>query len=98
MPQISNDGKTYKLTLRPNMKYSDGTPIKAADFTYAIQRRLAIGAMANSGLKPDACAQERSGQRKIRTQRLRVARWRNGSATFAPAPHGRIDEACPSHG
>lgn len=26
MPQISPDGKTYKLTLRPNMKYSDGTP------------------------------------------------------------------------
>jgi peptide/nickel transport system substrate-binding protein len=38
MPQISDDGKTYKLTLRPNMKYSDGTPIKASDFTYAIQR------------------------------------------------------------
>jgi peptide/nickel transport system substrate-binding protein len=38
MPQISDDGKTYKLTLRPNMKYSDGTAIKASDFTYAIQR------------------------------------------------------------
>jgi peptide/nickel transport system substrate-binding protein len=38
MPELSADGKTYKLTLRPNMKYSDGTPIKASDFTYAIQR------------------------------------------------------------
>ncbi len=38
MPVISPDGKTYKLTLRPNMKYSDGTAIKASDFTYAIQR------------------------------------------------------------
>jgi len=38
MPQISPDGKTYKLTLRPNMKYSDGTPIKASDFAYAIKR------------------------------------------------------------
>lgn len=38
MPDVSADGKTYKLTLRPNMKYSDGTPIKASDFTYAIQR------------------------------------------------------------
>ena len=27
MPDISPDGKTYKLKLRPNMKYSDGTPI-----------------------------------------------------------------------
>ncbi|MCV7252839.1 ABC transporter substrate-binding protein [Mycolicibacterium fluoranthenivorans] len=38
MPEVSADGKTYKLTLRPNMKYSDGTPIKASDFAYAIQR------------------------------------------------------------
>jgi peptide/nickel transport system substrate-binding protein len=38
MPDISPDGKTYKLTLRPNMKYSDGTLIKASDFTYAIKR------------------------------------------------------------
>lgn len=38
MPDISPDGKTYKLKLRSNMKYSDGTPIKASDFTYAIQR------------------------------------------------------------
>jgi peptide/nickel transport system substrate-binding protein len=45
MPQISPDGKTYKLTLRPNMKYSDGTPIKASDFTYAIKRLF----KANSG-------------------------------------------------
>jgi peptide/nickel transport system substrate-binding protein len=45
MPQISADGKTYKLTLRPNMKYSDGTPIKASDFTYGIKRLF----KANSG-------------------------------------------------
>lgn len=45
MPQISPDGKTYKLTLRPNMKYSDGSPIKASDFTYAIKRLF----KANSG-------------------------------------------------
>ena len=38
MPKISPDGKTYTLTLRKGMKYSDGTPIKASDFPYAIQR------------------------------------------------------------
>ncbi|MGH3643495.1 MAG: ABC transporter substrate-binding protein, partial [Mycobacterium sp.] len=45
MPEVSPDGKTYKLKLRSNMKYSDGTPIKASDFTYAIQRLF----KANSG-------------------------------------------------
>ncbi|WP_197382880.1 ABC transporter substrate-binding protein [Mycolicibacterium mengxianglii] len=38
MPDVSPDGKIYKLKMRSNMKYSDGTPIKASDFTYAIQR------------------------------------------------------------
>ncbi|OFJ51893.1 ABC transporter substrate-binding protein [Mycolicibacterium grossiae] len=45
MPEVSPDGKIYKLKLRSNMKYSDGTPIKASDFTYAIQRLF----KANSG-------------------------------------------------
>jgi peptide/nickel transport system substrate-binding protein len=45
MPEVSPDGKTYRLTLRKDMKYSDGTPIKASDFTYAIQRLF----KANSG-------------------------------------------------
>jgi peptide/nickel transport system substrate-binding protein len=38
MPQLSNGDKTYTLTLRKGMKYSDGSPIKASDFPYAIQR------------------------------------------------------------
>jgi peptide/nickel transport system substrate-binding protein len=45
MPEVSPDGKTYKLKLRSNMKYSDGTPIKASDFAYAIKRLF----KANSG-------------------------------------------------
>jgi peptide/nickel transport system substrate-binding protein len=38
LPKVSADGKTYTLTLRKGMKYSDGSPIKASDFPYAIQR------------------------------------------------------------
>jgi peptide/nickel transport system substrate-binding protein len=38
LPKISADGKTYTLTLRKGMKYSDGSPIMASDFPYAIQR------------------------------------------------------------
>lgn len=38
MPQVSDGGTTYKLTLRPNMKYSDGSPIRASDFGHAIKR------------------------------------------------------------
>lgn len=41
-PQISADGLTYTITLRPNMKYSDGTAVKASDFGYSIQRALKL--------------------------------------------------------
>jgi peptide/nickel transport system substrate-binding protein len=41
MPQISEDGKTYRLKLRENLKYSDGSPVKASDFKSSIERMLA---------------------------------------------------------
>jgi peptide/nickel transport system substrate-binding protein len=40
LPEISEDGLTYKLTLRKGLKYSDGSPVKAADFEHAIKRVL----------------------------------------------------------
>src|SRR5262245_33412621 len=38
MPEISADGLTYTFWLRPGIKYSDGTPIKASDFLWALER------------------------------------------------------------
>ena len=40
MPTISEDGKTYELTLRKGLKYSDGSAVKASDFEHAIKRVL----------------------------------------------------------
>jgi peptide/nickel transport system substrate-binding protein len=48
LPKISNGGKTYTLFLRPGLKYSDGTPVKASDFTYAVERVF----KTNSGGSP----------------------------------------------
>jgi peptide/nickel transport system substrate-binding protein len=48
MPEISKDEKTYTLFLRPGLKYSDGTPVKASDFTYAVERVFKV----NSGGSP----------------------------------------------
>jgi peptide/nickel transport system substrate-binding protein len=48
MPKISNGGKTYTLTLRPGLKYSDGTPVKASDFPFAVERMIEL----NSGGSP----------------------------------------------
>ena len=38
LPKISSDGKTYTMTLRKGLKYSDGTPVKASDFRATIER------------------------------------------------------------
>jgi peptide/nickel transport system substrate-binding protein len=38
MPKITDGGKTYTLFLRPGLKYSNGQPVKASDFTYAVER------------------------------------------------------------
>ena len=40
MPDISADGKTYKLKLRSGLKYSDGKAVKASDFEHTIKRVL----------------------------------------------------------
>ena len=40
LPEISEDGLTYKLKLRNGLKYSDGSPVKASDFEHAIKRVL----------------------------------------------------------
>ena len=42
LPTISADGKTYTLQLRPGLKYSNGTPVKASDFTFAIERSIKL--------------------------------------------------------
>lgn len=42
LPKISADGKTYALTLRKGLKYSDGTPVKASDFASTMERLFKI--------------------------------------------------------
>jgi peptide/nickel transport system substrate-binding protein len=42
MPEVSADGKTYTMTMRKGLKYSDGTAAKASDFEHAIKRSLTL--------------------------------------------------------
>lgn len=42
LPKISNGGKAYALFLRKGLKYSDGSPIKASDFPFAVERMLKL--------------------------------------------------------
>jgi peptide/nickel transport system substrate-binding protein len=42
LPTVSNGGKTYTFMLRPGLHYSNGTPIKASDVPYALERDIKI--------------------------------------------------------
>jgi peptide/nickel transport system substrate-binding protein len=38
MPKVSDGGKTYTLKLRQGLKYSNGEPVVASDFTHSLER------------------------------------------------------------
>jgi peptide/nickel transport system substrate-binding protein len=42
LPKASNGGKTYTMTLRKGLKYSNGKAVKASDFTYSVERMLRL--------------------------------------------------------
>lgn len=42
LPQIGADGLTYAFTLRSGLTYSNGTPVKASDFPYSVERAMKI--------------------------------------------------------
>jgi peptide/nickel transport system substrate-binding protein len=58
LPTVTNRGKTYMLTLRPGLKYSDGKPVAASDVQFAIQRAIKVNWGASSFLMPIAGAQK----------------------------------------
>lgn len=42
LPKISNGGKTYLVTLRKGLTFSNGAAVKASDFAYAAQRAIKL--------------------------------------------------------
>jgi peptide/nickel transport system substrate-binding protein len=42
LPTVSPDGKTYELTMRDGLTYSDGTAAKASDFEHTVKRLLSM--------------------------------------------------------
>jgi peptide/nickel transport system substrate-binding protein len=63
MPKITNGGKTYTLTLRKGLKYSDGTPVKASDFKSSIERLFKLNS-AGSGFYEGIAGAEKFAEGK----------------------------------
>jgi len=58
LPEISEDGLTYKLKLRDGLKFSDGTPVKASDFEHTIKRVLNLESGGSAFYLPIVGAEE----------------------------------------
>jgi peptide/nickel transport system substrate-binding protein len=41
-PKIRGGGRIYTLTLHPGLVYSDGEPLRASDFTWAVERAIRL--------------------------------------------------------
>lgn len=48
LPKISDGGRTYTLFLRQGLRYSDGTPVKASDFTNSVERMFRLDSGGSS--------------------------------------------------
>lgn len=63
LPKISSDRRTYSLKLKPGLRYSDGSPIRAGDFEHAMKRVLHMASPAAPFYENIAGAREYEGQR-----------------------------------
>ena len=50
MPTVSDGGRTYAFQLRHGIRYSNGRPVRASDFRYAVQRQFRPGVL-NKGYR-----------------------------------------------
>lgn len=48
LPKIDQGGRRYTLKLRPGLKYSDGTPVRASDFGRAVERLIRLNSAGTS--------------------------------------------------
>jgi peptide/nickel transport system substrate-binding protein len=63
MPKIGDGGRRYALTLRKGLRYSDGTPVKASDFAFAVERMFRLNS-SGSPFYTDIVGAERFAKTK----------------------------------
>jgi peptide/nickel transport system substrate-binding protein len=62
LPRVSDGGRTYTLYLRPGLRYSDGVPVRASDFSHSVERVFALNS-PGSGFFTDIVGAERFAAR-----------------------------------
>ena len=52
LPTVTDGGKTYTVTLRPGLVYSNGAPVRASDFKWTVERATKLWEVSGAFLKP----------------------------------------------
>jgi peptide/nickel transport system substrate-binding protein len=82
LPTVSADGKTYQLTLRKGLTYSNGQAVKASDFAYTVKRAIKLESGAKSFIAPYIEGAEAFDAGKSKTISGIVADDRTGKITI----------------
>ena len=48
LPKVDQGGRRYTLHLRPGLEYSDGTPVRASDFRFAVERLFRLNSAGST--------------------------------------------------
>ena len=72
LPHISRDRRTYRLTLRKGLKYSNGTGVKATDFKETVERDLLLDSVGAAFFRNVVGAEEFAKRKKGRIRGIVV--------------------------
>ena len=84
LPKITDGGKTYTVTLRKGLVYSNGKPVKASDFAYTVERAIKIpwggsGQFITAQIKGATAYADGQGEDDLRDHDQRLDRARSRS-------------------
>ncbi len=91
LPTVSDDGRTYTLTLRKDLTYSDGSQVVASDFKRAVDRDLSLDSPAAPYLREisDISTDDATGEITIALDRPDVTfAYALAMPATAPVPDG----------
>src|SRR5438876_1129626 len=92
LPTASADGKTYTMTMRPGLVFSNGKPVKASNFTYGIERALKIPWGGSSFITANVVGSEAYAKGSAKTISGITADDSTGQITIKLlAPYGAFD-------
>jgi peptide/nickel transport system substrate-binding protein len=93
LPTVTDGGKTYTLTLRSGLVYSNGAPVRASDFKWTVERAIRLWEVSGAFLTPVVQGARAYASGEARTVSGIVANDKTGRITIRlTAPDGWFED------